>query len=148
MKNINKTYTLAQLKRMFYVNRDRKHEYVDTFFSNMLHFFVNGGVTVSWTQTFEEVIKGIVEKADQEYVDKLVAKLQKEEEEHKTRKEKLKKSISNPETLDEYLTFIKLKGIKELNEKQLEQFDFRRSQTYFILLTFRIFVRRANFAFG
>ncbi|WP_299835491.1 zincin-like metallopeptidase domain-containing protein [uncultured Tenacibaculum sp.] len=124
MNDVNKTYTLDKLKRMFYVNRDRKKEYVDAFYSEyLLRFFTYGTISYSFNETFESVLKRIVDKADQKYLDELLNDLRKAEEKKKKRSEHLKKSISNPETLEEFINFVKLRGESKLTPEQLEKFD-------------------------
>lgn len=121
-KSINKKYTIKDFRKMFFP-KDRKSDYVDSYYNNMLMFFTHGTITMSFTETTKEVVAKMVEAADQAYLDKIFEIINNEKKDREARKQKIKKTLENPETLKELSNFIKVKGIKALTPQQLKKYD-------------------------
>ncbi len=115
---IDKEYTLAELKKKSYTNRSKKEDYVNAFFGDLLYQFnISGeGVSYSWGEKYEDALTRIIEGQTQEDLDKYLAR-------SKERREALKKALENPETLDEFRTFLQYKGRDKLTPEQKKEYD-------------------------
>ncbi|MFD0992379.1 zincin-like metallopeptidase domain-containing protein [Tenacibaculum geojense] len=121
-ESIAKTYTLDKLKRLVYAS-GKKDNYVNAYYDNLLFLFINSSVMVGYQNTFEEKVGEIVNKADEKYLQELLDRLREKEAQRKKKIDTLKKSFKNPETLEEFQNFIRLKGEDKLTDKQLAAYD-------------------------
>jgi hypothetical protein len=134
LTEIDKTYTLEKLKRLFYTNRDKKKDYVDSYYSDMLHLFALGkGVIYSFSknETRESRIGEIVEKVTEKDLSDYSQKRQIEIAENEARFKVFKKSLDNPETLEEFEKFIAYKGGDKLSPEQKQTWERLKGEQLF-----------------
>ena len=112
-KEIDKTYTLAQLKRKIWTNYGKKADYVRGYFSMLLSAFnvSDRGITHSFSESYEDALARRVESLTQKELDEHVAQIA-------AKKAETEKALSNPETLSEFRTFLLYKGEKALSTEQ------------------------------
>ena len=116
---ISKAYTLTQLKRKIMTSgRSKKADYVNGYFTSLLGAFHvrEGFISYSFNKTYEEALTEAVEAQVQADLDKYVA-------ERKEKVAALKKALQDPERLEEFRTFIRYKGSKNLSPAQLTKYE-------------------------
>jgi predicted RNA methylase len=114
---------LGSFSRYQYKN-DRKATIVDAVYSDMLMDYALGK-TVSYTIGFGDAkdssnnaIKKIVDSATERDLKDFAEKVAEARKAQQERMSEVKKALENPETLEEFRTFIKVKGKKSLTPKQ------------------------------
>ncbi|MEZ4991904.1 MAG: methyltransferase [Saprospiraceae bacterium] len=115
---IDQAYTLAQLKRKIMTNRGKKADYVRGYYNALLDAFhvKDWFITYSFSKTYQEALTEAIEGQTQADLDKYVA-------ERKKKLEATKKALTDPETLEEFRTFIRYKGGKALSKAQLAHYE-------------------------
>jgi phospholipid N-methyltransferase len=133
IQEIDKKYTLADLKKRIYHNSgDKKASLVNEFFEGtIMHFKVtdgllsyspySGGFVGTGRETynknaFVEALTVEVEKTTQEMIDAYIT-------DKKAKKEAEIKMFTNPETLEEFKKFILIKGKGSLTPEQLRRYE-------------------------
>ncbi|MCI4650871.1 methyltransferase [Phaeodactylibacter sp.] len=117
---INKRYTLKELKSMYRMYSDaKKAEAVDRAYDDFLMSFNLSG-SVSYNpfggESMKDALKKKVEGQTQEELDEYI-------ERRKTAIEERRKALENPETLSEFQTFIRWKGRSALTEEQNQRLE-------------------------
>ena len=115
---ISKTYTLAKLKRKVWTSYGKKADYVEGYFGTLLGAFnITGrGVTYSFSESYEDALAKLVKGQTQEDLDKYIADLKK-------RRAATKKALEDPQTLEEFRTFLMYKGQKSLTKDQKRRYE-------------------------
>ncbi len=115
---IDKQYTLADLKKRFYTTHSKKSGYVNAFYDYLLdRFNISGkGVTYSWGEKYVDKLTELIESQTQADLDAYVKATAEKTLAHE-------KALTNPETLDEFRTFIHYKGSSALSPDQKKTYD-------------------------
>lgn len=117
---INKRYTLKELKSMYRMYSDaKKAEAVNRAYDDFLMSFNLSG-SVSYNpfggESMKDALKKKVEGQTQEELDEYI-------ERRRAAIEERRKALENPETLSEFQTFIRWKGKSALTEEQNERLE-------------------------
>ena len=146
----SKEYLLSELQSMTKVQlldgmnsygksrykNEKKEDIVKALYDNDLMTFAFGTVSYSHGSSLYEAIKKGVEASTQDDIDKHVKDVAKRREEYKQRLLNYKKSLTNPETLEEFKIFIDNKGISALSPEQKAAYD--------LLITDKVQEKRKN----
>ena len=104
---------------------DKKSAYIKSAYSNTMQGFVPS-MSMSWSpfsETVEEAVQRKVNEATQEQIDQYAKEIAEVRERNKKYYESKIKGVTNPETLEEFKTFIQIKGKDKLSEEQLQSYE-------------------------
>ncbi|HOF42953.1 MAG TPA: hypothetical protein PLF86_03820, partial [Candidatus Moranbacteria bacterium] len=120
----------AILKRMggmrqYRYKNDKKDTIIKAAYEDMISDFALGnGISYSpFKEKYEDVMNRMVEKYTEADLEEYKKRVDQAREDYKKRVEGFKKALTNPETLDEFQTFIKSNGKDKLSPEQLRQYD-------------------------
>ena len=102
---------------------DKKDSIISHIYNDIIAFFALGSYSWSYGQGKYDGIISKVNNFTQKNLDDFAVEVAKEREEYKKRLEAFKKALSNPETLQEYQTFIKYNGKSKLSPEQMAIYD-------------------------
>jgi len=102
---------------------DKKDSIISHIYNDIIAFFALGSYSWSYGQGKYDGIISKVNNFTQKNLDDFAVEVAKEREEYKKRLEAHKKALSNPETLQEYQTFIKYNGKSKLSPEQMAIYD-------------------------
>jgi len=102
---------------------DKKEFIISHIYTDIIAFFALGSYSWSFGQDKYAGIISKVENFTQKNLDDYAIEVAKEREDYKKRLEAHKKALSNPETLQEFQTFIKYKGKNNLTTEQAAIYD-------------------------
>jgi len=126
-QEIGKEYTIKQLKdKVWSDSSDKKGDLVRKYYDGLMASFRLGkGVQYDPfdKNSYERAVRTIIDNVTQEQIDEYAAEAEATEKARKERFDKLMKSVTNPETLDEFNIFIKSKGIENLTTEQRTKYD-------------------------
>lgn len=110
---------LAQLRRMasYHAQRENKSKVIDSVFSNLMHGFVlTDTISCGFGDKWEDVLARYVAKVTDESLAAHCEAVAKARAESVERREAAEKATENPQTLDEFDTCIRRRGIRKLTE--------------------------------
>ncbi len=108
-----------------YARRDaKKSELVDEVLSDMgMRFALGKSVTYSFGEKMTNSLDAIVKATTKEDIDSYAQKVAKMREERAVRMQELTKAIKNPETFEEFKTFIEINGEEKLTPEQRVKYE-------------------------
>lgn len=108
-----------------YVRRDaKKSELVDQVLSDMgMRFALGKPVTYSFGEKMTNSLDAIVKATTKEDIDSYTQKVAKMREERAVRMQELTKALKNPETFEEFKTFIEVNGEEKLTPEQRVKYE-------------------------
>ncbi len=102
----------------------KKGELVDSAFRNILQDHLAGqSLSYQMGEKIEDVYKRYVDKINEGHIADFAERVKKSRAERAARRQTISKAITNPETLDEFDTFIKAKGEDALSPEQRAKHD-------------------------
>lgn len=103
---------------------EKKDSLVGTVIRDFLQdFTLSNTMTYSFNQTIEEVIDVMVENLTDNDLTNYIKRIKESRKQQQENEEKLKKSLTNPETLEEYKNFLRVNKLTDLSTTQLAQYD-------------------------
>lgn len=133
LQEIDKKYTLDKLKRMFYVNRSKKSEYVSAYYDSLLsNFTLFKSVSYSpFSEKYNDALKRVVNSITDQDLKTFAEEEKKRQEERERKKREFDKAINNPETIEEFEIAIKYKGKEVLSKQQIETYEQLKGKVLF-----------------
>jgi hypothetical protein len=119
LKEINKTYTVAQISHMIILHEKKKSYAVDRLYDVLLNSFriLERCFTYSpFEEKYIDVLKRDIESQTQADIDANIERI-------RVKREERQKTLSNPETLEEFRNFIYYKGKDKLTPEQLQKYE-------------------------
>lgn len=120
----------ALLKRMggmrqYRYKNDKKSVIIDAAYNDMISDFALGnGVSYQpFKEKYEDVIGRMVDKYTEEDIADFAKRVEDARAEHKQRMEGTVKAINNPETLEDFQTFLRVKGKDKMTPEQARKYD-------------------------
>lgn len=111
----------------FYIrSSDKKASILDQVMSELQMWFTIGrnlSYTIGGRDSSTNALTALVEKTTQEDIDAYVKQIAELRAERATKIAEFKKAVTNPQTLDEFKTFIEIEGKEKLNEEQLVRYE-------------------------
>jgi phospholipid N-methyltransferase len=119
------SYTLPELKKMVYVGSGEKKDYVarKVFDSLIQRFSIASFGYDPMAEKYNDALKRNVNAQTQAQLDAFVA-------ENAAEREALDRSLTDPQTLSEFMTFVNKKGVKALSDEQLARYDKLNAEAY------------------
>lgn len=118
------------LKRFKYVlgfrsyNSEKKDFIINSIILDFLRdFTLSNTFSYSFNQKQEDVIEEMVLKLNDDDLENYINRVKESRLKRKKEEEALQKSLTNPETYDEYINFLRVNKLGDLSVSQLEQFD-------------------------
>ena len=118
-QEINKTFTVAALKKKLQRPYDKKAQYVEAYLHDLAQCYTapaGGMISYTWGETIWDGMKSEIEKITPESIAQYAAKVAE-------RRAKIDRSLKAPETLDEYQLFIRVWGYEKLSYDQQVEYD-------------------------
>lgn len=124
-EEISDNYKKTDLqKKVYHTSSDSKKDLVQKYRDNLFYGLVpKQSVTITFGKPWIEAMQDEVEKSTQADLDKYVADIAERRAERKARNAKIMKALDNPEDLEEFNTFIKIKGKEKLTAEQLRRYE-------------------------